>query len=124
MKRLTTILGLIHISLLVAILVVLAACSGGAPSAEGTPSDSAVSETVQLELTVDELAQFDGKDGQSAYIAVDGVIYDVTNVPQWSNGGHNGFTAGKDLTEEIKNVSPHGVSKLQGLPVVGKLIEG
>jgi predicted heme/steroid binding protein len=55
---------------------------------------------------------------------VDGVIYDVTNVPQWSNGGHNGFTAGKDLTEEIKNVSPHGVSKLQGLPVVGKLIEG
>lgn len=34
----------------------------------------------QLELTLEELAAYDGKDGNPAYIAVDGVIYDVTDV--------------------------------------------
>jgi predicted heme/steroid binding protein len=129
MKRLNSVLSVIHIVMLVAILIVLAACGGGTPapgaSADATSSASAgESAEAQLELTADELAQYDGKDGQPAYIAVDGVIYDVTDVPQWRNGDHNGFTAGKDLTEEIKTISPHGVSKLKGLPVVGKLIDG
>ena len=67
------------------------------------------------------MSQYTGQNGKPAYIAVDGVIYDVTNVPQWKNGGHNGFSAGKDLTKEIKTVSPHGTSKLNGVPAVGKL---
>lgn len=72
--------------------------------------------------TQEELAQFNGKDGQPAYVAVDGVVYDVTDVPQWANGEHkNGLIAGQDLTEEIKNQSPHGVSILDNLPVVGVL---
>lgn len=76
----------------------------------------------ELELTVEELATYDGKDGQPAYVAVDGVIYDVTNVPAWANGEHkNGLTAGKDLTKEIKEDSPHGVGVLDDLPVVGTL---
>ncbi len=75
----------------------------------------------ELTLTVEELAKYNGKDGNPAYVAVDGVIYDVTNVPEWKDGEHNGYAAGNDLTEEIKNVSPHGVSKLDGVPVVGKL---
>ncbi|MEL7610315.1 MAG: cytochrome b5 domain-containing protein [Bacillota bacterium] len=74
-------------------------------------------------LTPEELAQYDGKNGNPAYIAVDGVIYDVTNVPQWKDGEHNGFSAGNDLTDAIKNVSPHGVSKLKSVPVVGKLAD-
>lgn len=74
-------------------------------------------------LTIEELSQYNGKDGNPAYIAVDGTIYDVTEVTYWKDGEHNGFTAGKDLTEEIKTISPHGVSKLKGLPVVGELIE-
>ena len=55
---------------------------------------------------------------------VDGVIYDVTNVPQWKNGEHNGYSAGNDLTDIIKNKSPHGVKQLKGIPVVGKLVAG
>ena len=82
-----------------------------------------MTEDGELVLTLDELAQYNGKDGNPAYIAVDGVIYDVTDVPQWKNGEHNGFSAGNDLTEEIKTISPHGVSKLVGLPVVGKLAD-
>jgi predicted heme/steroid binding protein len=74
-------------------------------------------------FTVDELSTYNGKNGNSAYISVDGIVYDVTNVSQWKNGTHNGFEAGKDLTVEIKTISPHGISKLKGIPVVGKLVE-
>ena len=90
------------------------ATSGNAASAEATPA--------LLQLTLEELKQYDGQNGNPAYIAVDGVIYDVTNVPPWSGGTHNGFTAGQDLTDAIKTVSPHGVSKLSGVPVVGELV--
>lgn len=34
-------------------------------------------------LTLDELKNYDGKEGRKAYIAVDGVVYDVTNVAAW-----------------------------------------
>ncbi len=84
-----------------------------------TEIDEAESEDVIF--TAEELSEFDGKDGSPAYISVDGDIYDVTNVSYWKGGDHNGFEAGRDLTEEIKNVSPHGVSKLKDLPVVGRL---
>jgi predicted heme/steroid binding protein len=73
------------------------------------------------EFTLEELAQYTGKDGKAAYIAVDGIVYDVTKVPQWKNGFHNGYTAGKDLTEEIKTKSPHGVSKLKNVKIIGRL---
>ena len=84
---------------------------------------SEVGELVYVEFTLEELAQFNGKDGQPAYIAVDGVIYDVTNSNAWKNGQHNGFEAGMDLTEEIKNVSPHGIGKLDNVVPVGMLAQ-
>ena len=77
-----------------------------------------------LELTLDQLKQYDGKNGNPAYVAVDGIIYDVTNVKAWKNGEHNGYSAGNDLTDIIKNKSPHGVKNLEGLPIVGKLVDG
>ncbi|MPM70743.1 hypothetical protein SDC9_117703 [bioreactor metagenome] len=77
-----------------------------------------------LELTLAELAKYNGKDGNPAYVAVDGIIYDVSAYPKWKNGDHNGYSAGNDLTEIIKTKSPHGVAKLNGVPVVGKLIDG
>jgi len=96
-----------------------------APAATATPTAKAGSAADgTLELTLEQLKQYDGKNGNLAYIAVDGVIYDVTNVSQWKNGGHEGYSAGQDLTDAIKNSSPHGVSKLKGVPVVGKLIAG
>ena len=77
-----------------------------------------------LELTLDQLKQYDGKNGNPAYVAVDGIIYDVTNVKAWKNGEHNGYSAGNDFTDIIKNKSPHGVKNLEGLPIVGKLVAG
>jgi predicted heme/steroid binding protein len=84
------------------------------------PATTAAAAPAQLELTVEELAAYNGKDGKPAYVAVNGVIYDVTNVPAWQNGMHKGNVAGNDLTEAIKK-SPHGESVLKNLPVVGKL---
>ncbi|MDO4712037.1 MAG: cytochrome b5 domain-containing protein [Peptostreptococcaceae bacterium] len=78
-------------------------------------------EMEQKEFTLEELAEFNGKDGKPAYIAVDGIVYDVTDLPAWKEGGHNGFEAGQDLTEAIKKDSPHGVAKLDGVPIVGTL---
>jgi len=70
-----------------------------------------------------ELAQYNGQNGNPAYIAVNGNVYDVTDVPQWSNGSHFGrYTAGVDLTDQLK-FSPHGASKLDTVPIVGTYVQ-
>lgn len=74
------------------------------------------------EFTLTELAQFDGQDGQPAYVAVDGVVYDVSNADGWNNGSHQGMAlAGTDATDIILS-APHGEAVLEDLPVVGTLI--
>lgn len=67
-----------------------------------------------------ELAKYDGQNGNPAYVAVDGKVYDVSNVPAWRGGVHAGGSvkAGLDQTEALKR-SPHGAKNLEGLPVVG-----
>jgi len=72
-------------------------------------------------FTRDELAQFDGN-GRRAYVAIDGVVYDVTHEESWEYGKHYGLTAGKDLSKEIEG-TPHGKSILGKLKVVGKLVD-
>lgn len=102
-----------------------AATSEATAASEATASsDAAATDSAMLELTLEELKQYDGKNGNPAYVAVDGIIYDVTNVAKWKNGEHNGYSAGNDLTDIIKNKSPHGVKNLEGLPVVGKIVDG
>ena len=127
-------LSIIFISILAVALFAVGCASGSVNTAAATSaaSDNASSaaattpsaENGTLELTLDQLKQYDGKNGNPAYVAVDGVIYDVTNVPQWKNGEHNGYSAGNDLTDISKNKSPHGVKQLKGIPVVGKLVAG
>lgn len=88
-----------------------------APETPGTGEDG------DMEFTLEELAKYNGKDGNRAYVAVDGIVYDVTDVKEWAGGSHWGkFQAGNDLTEAIKSQSPHGVAKLEGIPIVGKLV--
>ena len=87
-------------------------------------SVSSSAEDEMRTFTLEELSQYNGKDGQPAYVAVDGVVYDVTNVEAWKDGEHKlGLTAGNELTEEITNQSPHGLKVLEGLPIVGELVE-
>lgn len=74
-------------------------------------------------FTKNELAQFNGQDGHSAYVAVKGTVYDVSGKAVWQGGKHHGNLAGRDLTDILLNKSPHGDKVLAGLPVVGKLAE-
>ena len=91
-----------------------------APMQSEAPEDTTMMEGEKV-FTLEELSQYDGKDGNPAYVAVDGVVYDVSDKPLWAGGEHQSrVSAGKDLSEEI-NSSPHGKSKLNDLPVVGKL---
>ena len=71
-------------------------------------------------FTLDELKTYNGQNGNPAYVAVSGVVYDVTNASQWSNGKHQTVTAGTDLTSALAS-SPHGSKVLANLPVVGSL---
>nr|WP_314459239.1 cytochrome b5 domain-containing protein [uncultured Clostridium sp.] len=99
------------------LIFLLAGCAGPSGQVNSTGSSE------KIELTLDELGKYNGKDGNPAYIAVDGVIYDVTESKLWKDGEHNGYTAGKDLTEEIKKISPHGTSVLKKMKEVGKIVQ-
>jgi predicted heme/steroid binding protein len=71
-------------------------------------------------FTLEELKQYDGKDGKPGYVAISGKVYDVTNAKGWKNGKHKGYSAGNDLTEVLTK-APHGNKVLPDLPVVGVL---
>lgn len=73
-------------------------------------------------FTLEELSKFDGQNGNKAYVAVNGVVYDVSGIEAWKGGKHHGNLAGKDITEALKR-APHGDKVLAGLPVVGKLAD-
>lgn len=70
-------------------------------------------------FTAEQLAEYNGQNGKSAYIAVEGVVYDVSDVPAWHNGRHHGNLAGHDVSAAIKR-SLHMEKVLDELPVVGK----
>jgi len=72
-------------------------------------------------MTKEELEKFNGKDGQPAYVAVSGTIYDVSSSGMWENGNHaDAHSAGHDLTEELKS-APHVRAVVERFPVVGRL---
>lgn len=90
--------------------------------ADEEPEEEMEAESDELMLTVDELKMYDGTNGNPAYVAYDGVIYDVTNDSNWASGSHGGNMVGTDITENLDS-APHGTSKLSQLEAVGKIIE-
>ena len=73
------------------------------------------------QFTIQELAQYDGTMGKAAYLAVEGVVYDVSWDSCWGGGSHFGLMAGKDLTSEFKKGHVNDGEVLKGLPIVGVL---
>lgn len=112
---------------ILAVILFLYGCSVAPAPQTAAPAAPSASESAQttavppLEITLNELSAFNGKDGAKAYIAVDGVIYDVTDVPPWAGGIHQGkYQAGIDASDLIIK-SPHGKKVLEKLTVVGKI---
>lgn len=138
---------LLSVSMLTASLM-LTACGKSEPAQEAAPAETTTETPAETEteapaeampaeteaeapaetsdemvFTLEELAEYNGKNGAKAYVAVNGIVYDVTNADEWSNGEHeDGVVAGIDATEVIKK-SPHGEQVLAELPVVGKLAQ-
>lgn len=72
-------------------------------------------------MTIAELAKYDGLAGRAAYVAVGGVIYDVSTSQFWKESDQEkGHQAGRDLTEELKS-APHLKAVIERSPVVGKI---
>ncbi|OHE40815.1 MAG: hypothetical protein A2Y16_07125 [Tenericutes bacterium GWF2_57_13] len=79
-------------------------------------------ETTLRQFTLAQLSAYNGDNGSTAYIAVNGVVYDVTGVEEWSDGWHKGMhLAGTDATAAFGD-SPHSLSFLNQLDIVGSLV--
>ena len=73
------------------------------------------------DFTAQELAKFDGKNGQPAYVAFKGTVYNVTESSMWGGGDHEGeHAAGHDLTKQ-QDEAPHD-AYVTDFPEVGKLV--
>lgn len=83
--------------------------------------NQSVTQPNQRIFTLEELANYDGKDGKSAYVAVEGIVYDVTNNRTWAAATHFGLVSGKNHTQEFASCHAGQQSILQTLPVVGRL---
>lgn len=76
----------------------------------------------QGDLNSDELSAYDGTNGNPAYFAYRGEIFDVSARRLWKNGVHaDRHHAGGDLTEMLSQ-APHGEEKVLAMPRVGKLL--
>ncbi|MFT5873797.1 MAG: putative heme/steroid binding protein [Clostridium sp.] len=72
----------------------------------------------QQKFTLEELSKYNGIGGNATYVAVNGIVYDVSSVQAWAGGVHNGISAGRDVTEDFNTC--HGTSNiLDKLPKVG-----
>lgn len=81
-----------------------------------------MSEGAERKFTLEELKQFDGRDGKPAYIAYNGKVYDVSDDFLWVNGDHQGqHEAGKDLSSEMM-YAPHKEEVLDRIKQVGVLV--
>lgn len=68
-----------------------------------------------------QLALRNGQDKPQIWVALHGVIYEVTDSRLWRNGKHYEHWAGQDLTDELKD-APHTEKVFDKFKPVGRLI--
>jgi predicted heme/steroid binding protein len=85
--------------------------SGGTTSAKQQADQSVKRYSAQ------DLAQYDGQNGRPAYVAIHGVVYDVSTL--YRGGNHFGCWAGKDVSQGFSRKHPMSLVRLY--PKVGVL---
>lgn len=68
-----------------------------------------------------QLALRNGQDKPQIWVALHGLIYEVSTSRLWRDGKHYEHWAGQDLTEELKD-APHTEKVFEKFKVIGKLI--
>jgi predicted heme/steroid binding protein len=94
-----------------------------APTAPSAPPPAAQRPQIpERTFTLSELERYDGKGNNPAYVAVNGIVYDVTEQPGWAAGSHFGLKSGLDQTSAY--VSCHtGQPMLDKLKAIGRLVK-
>jgi predicted heme/steroid binding protein len=72
-------------------------------------------------FTLQELKEFNGRNGKPAYVGYKGKVYDVTDSSLWGEGDHMGHTAGENLTEQME-IAPHAEDVLERMKTVGIIV--
>lgn len=88
------------------------------------PSDLWKSRT----FTAEELKKYNGKKGLPVYVAVDGIVYDLSKSKAWKTGRHmNLHDAGQNLSAAIHAKAPAAIHRdgkiLEKFPKVGVLAD-
>jgi predicted heme/steroid binding protein len=101
--------------------------SGNAPAATTSQSDdnqssvsgstTAAASNSSSVFTASELAKYDGQNGNPAYVAIDGNVYNLSSV--FVSGSHFSHFAGTELTNAF--YSRHVKNVLSKYPIVGTL---
>jgi predicted heme/steroid binding protein len=109
----------------VAIIVFVGPCTPITRGPGQTGNTTTAPRRVLKVFTTSELRKYNGKNGQPAYVAVDGLVYDVTGSRFFVNGVHSvceeDSTAGQDLSEEMAE-APKGMREmLVRFPIVGTM---
>ena len=71
-------------------------------------------------FTLQELMRYNGRDGSPPYVAINGVVYDVSDARSWVRGMHHGMMAGRDITKAFESCHIDE-SVLSKLKIVGKI---
>ena len=102
--------------------------SGPARAAEGKAADAAAPAEAwkNKTFTAEELKKYNGKDGMPVYVAVDGIVYNLSGSKYWKSGQHMKLhQSGTDLSSAIHKDAPpmiHKDGKILGkMPKVGVL---
>lgn len=74
------------------------------------------------QFTIEELSQYDGSNGRPAYVAVNGIVYDVSLEATWGGGTHFSMYAGNDLSAQFNGCHKGKTEILRNLPQMGFLI--
>jgi predicted heme/steroid binding protein len=115
---------IVIIGIMILAVLVVAGCGGKSENATKTQGSSPQGSSEKV-FTLQELSKYNGQNGQKAYVAVDGVVYDVTGSPNWPGGKHSPCNleavAGKDLSEILKQAPARMRVYISGKPVVGRL---
>jgi len=74
------------------------------------------------QFTIEELSQYDGSNGRPAYVAVNGIVYDVSLESTWGGGTHFSMYAGHDLSAQFNGCHKGKTEILRNLPQMGFLI--
>lgn len=80
-----------------------------------TKSSTANTDSSAVVFTKDTLKNYDGLSGSPAYVAIDGIVYDMSEL--FRRGNHYGYVAGQDLSSAFH--AKHSNSYLGGYKIVG-----